>query len=42
MALSTLEPDLSVPTVWSQSDERAAGGSSQNDSVGWEPDLKGR
>lgn len=41
-ALSALEPDLSMPTVWCQSDEKAAGGYSQNDSVGWEPDLKRR
>lgn len=41
-ALSTLEPDVSEPTAPSQSDERAAGGQSQNDSVGWEPDLKRR
>lgn len=41
-ALSTLEPDVSEPTAPSQSDERAAGGQSRNDSVGWEPDLKRR
>lgn len=41
-ALSILEPDVSEPTAPSQSDERAAGGQSQNDSVGWEPDLKRR
>lgn len=38
----SLVHDLSVPTAGSQSDEPAAGGSSQNDSVGWEPDLKRR